>query len=46
LTSAEIAKQLFISIDTVESHRKNLNNKLNAKNSVMLVKLAVENNLI
>lgn len=46
LTTAEIAGKLFISIDTVESHRKNLHAKLNVKNTAMLVRFAVENNLL
>lgn len=46
MTNQEIAAKLFISVDTVESHRKNLYNKLNVKNSVMLVRYAVENNLL
>jgi DNA-binding NarL/FixJ family response regulator len=46
LTNLQIAKKLFISIDTVETHRKNLHSKLNVKNSAMLVRFAVENNLL
>src|SRR5688572_21489446 len=42
LTNLQIAKKLFISIDTVETHRKNLHSKLNVKNSAMLVRFAVE----
>ena len=46
LTSGQIAEKLFISIDTVDSHRKNLHAKLGVRNTVMLIKLAMENNLL
>ena len=46
LTNIEIAKKLFISVETVDSHRKNLHSKLNVKNTAMLVRFAVENNLL
>jgi DNA-binding NarL/FixJ family response regulator len=46
LTNAQIAGQLSISIDTVDSHRKNLHAKLNVKNTAQLVRYAVENNLL
>jgi DNA-binding NarL/FixJ family response regulator len=45
-TNPEIAEKLFLSQFTVDSHRKNLLAKLNAKNTASLVKLAVENKLI
>ncbi|MEZ5022686.1 MAG: helix-turn-helix transcriptional regulator [Chitinophagales bacterium] len=38
LTSGEIAKKLFISKNTVETHRKNLLGKLNVKNTAALLK--------
>ena len=41
-----IASELFISIDTVESHRKNLYSKLGVKNTAMLMRYAIENDLI
>lgn len=44
-TTQEISEKLFISIHTVESHRKNLMTKIGAKNIVGLVKFALENNL-
>lgn len=46
LTNIEIAGRLFISVDTVDSHRKNLHLKLNVKNTAMLIRFAVENNLL
>jgi DNA-binding NarL/FixJ family response regulator len=46
LTNTKIAEKLFISIDTVDTHRKNLYNKLNVKNTVMLMRYAIDNNLI
>lgn len=46
LTNSQIAEKLFISVDTVDSHRKNLHSKLNVKNTAMLVRFAVENNLL
>ncbi|MEJ5147035.1 MULTISPECIES: response regulator [unclassified Sphingobacterium] len=46
LTSAEIAEKLFISIITVETHRRNLLKKFQAKNMIELVRVATENKLI
>jgi DNA-binding NarL/FixJ family response regulator len=45
-TTQEIADSLFISLKTVESHRSSLLSKLNARNSVGLVRIAMENNLL
>ena len=42
----EISEQLFISTNTVETHRKNIMKKLDAKNSISLVKYAIKNKLI
>jgi two-component system, NarL family, nitrate/nitrite response regulator NarL len=42
----EIAEKLFISINTVETHRKNLLTKLNAKNIAGLVKFALQTGII
>ncbi|RYZ46099.1 MAG: response regulator transcription factor [Sphingobacteriales bacterium] len=46
LTNNQIATKLFISIDTVDSHRKNLHSKLNVKNTAQLIRFALESNLI
>lgn len=42
----EISEQLFISANTVETHRKNIMKKLKAKNTISLVKFALKNKLI
>jgi len=41
-TSKEIAHQLFISIETVQSHRKNIMQKLDARNTAGMVRRAFE----
>jgi DNA-binding NarL/FixJ family response regulator len=46
LTNLQISEKLFISIDTVDSHRKNLHTKLNVKNTAMLIKFATENGFL
>jgi DNA-binding NarL/FixJ family response regulator len=46
LTNNEIAEKIFISPLTVDSHRKNLLLKLDAKNTASLVKIAMMHNLI
>jgi len=46
LTNQEIAEKLFISSWTVDSHRKNLLLKFNAKNTAILVKMAVSGGFI
>lgn len=46
LTNQEIAEKLFISTWTVDSHRKNLLLKFNAKNTAILVKTAVTSGII
>lgn len=42
LTSSEIAKNLYISTRTVETHRSNLMSKLELKNTATLVRYAIE----
>ena len=46
LTNHQISEKLFISTDTVDSHRKNLHSKLNVNNTAMLIKFATENHLL
>lgn len=46
LTNNEIAQQLFISISTVDTHRKNLLTKFDTKNTASLVKKAIQLQLI
>jgi DNA-binding NarL/FixJ family response regulator len=46
MTNDEIAKSLFISKRTVDTHRQNLLNKLNVKNTAGLIKAAYEFNLL
>ena len=46
LTSREIAEQLFISAETVLTHRKNLLSKLNAKNTAGLMRRAYDRRLL
>ena len=46
LTNQEIADHLFISTFTVDSHRKNLLLKFNAKNTATLVKIVVSKGII
>jgi len=45
-SNAEIADKLFLSVSTVETHRKNLIAKLGVNNTVGLVKYALKNRLI
>ena len=45
-TNQEIAEKLFISPRTVDTHRRNLLQKLNVKNTAGLVRYAFENNLL
>lgn len=42
----KISEILFISTNTVETHRKNLLKKLNVKGSIGLVKYAIKNNIV
>ena len=45
-TASEIAEKLFLSQLTIESHRRNLMAKLKAKNTAVLIKIAMEKKLI
>lgn len=46
LTNNEMAERLFVSPSTIDTHRKNLLMKLNAKNTAELVKIALVKRLI
>lgn len=45
-SNQQIADELFVSIKTIESHKKNILDKLGLKNSVQLVRYAIKNNII
>lgn len=45
-SSADIAKQLYLSTSTIDTHRKNILNKLGVTNTVGLVKYAIKQRLI
>lgn len=46
LTMKEIGDQLFISEQTIHTHRKNLMRKTDAKNAVGLVRYAIQNQIV
>lgn len=46
LTNGEIAERIFLSPETIKSYRKNLLLKLDAKNTAVLVRKALEQKLI
>lgn len=46
LTNEEIAQKLFVAKRTVDTHRQNLINKLNVRNTAGLVKFAYKMNLV
>ena len=45
-SNSEIADKLFISVRTVETHRKNMMRKLNINNTISLIKYAIKIGLI
>ncbi|MDR2293434.1 MAG: response regulator transcription factor [Prevotellaceae bacterium] len=45
-TNQEIADKMFLSIETIKTYRKNLLLKLGARNSMVMVKIALEQKLI
>ena len=46
LTSQEIADRLFISLQTVESHRKSMISKAGTRNMFGVMRIAIERDLI
>lgn len=46
LTNPQIAEKLFISLNTVDTHRKNLLSKFDVNNIASLIKIAISNGLI
>jgi len=46
LSSKEIAKKLFISLNTINNHRKNILQKLHCKNPSELISYAIKNGLV
>jgi DNA-binding NarL/FixJ family response regulator len=46
LTTHEISEKLFVSPKTIEAHRMNIMSKLGAKNSVGMIKIAIEKQLL
>ncbi|MDR1983489.1 MAG: response regulator transcription factor [Prevotellaceae bacterium] len=45
-TNHEIAEKIFLSVETIKTYRKNLILKLGAKNSMVLVKMAIKQKLV
>ena len=45
-TNPEIAEKMFLGVETVNSYRKNLLLKLGAKNTAVLVRMAIEEKLV
>ena len=46
MTNPQIAAKLFLSLHTVDSHRKNLLTKFTVNNTASLIKLAAKYNLV
>jgi len=45
-TNPEIAEQMFLAVDTINNYRKKLLCKLNARNTAVLVRIALEQKLV
>lgn len=46
LTNGEIAEKLFVSTTTVDTHRKNLLDKFDVKNTAALIRMALQSQII
>ena len=46
LTTSEIASALYVSVHTIDTHRKNLLSKMQARNSAGLVRKGFEHGLL
>jgi len=46
MTNPEIAEKLFLSLSTVDTHRKSLMRKLNTKNTAILIRYAIEHKMV
>ena len=46
LTNPKIAEKLFLSLSTVDTHRKSIMRKLNIKNTAFLIRYAIEHKLV
>ena len=46
MTNNEIAQTLFISATTIDTHRKNLLEKFEAKNTALLIRMATQMQII
>lgn len=45
-STREIAKKLFVSFETVTSHRKRILKKMNVKNTAGMIRVAFENEIL
>jgi len=45
-TNPEIAEKIFLSVSTVDTHRKSMMRKLNIRNTALLIRYALEHRLI
>jgi DNA-binding NarL/FixJ family response regulator len=45
-TNSEIAERLFVSVNTIDTHRKNLLEKFNVRNTASLVRMATQQKII
>jgi DNA-binding CsgD family transcriptional regulator len=46
LSSQELAEKLFVSCETIRTHRRNLMLKMDARNVAHLIRLAYESNIL